>query len=116
MIGEKIKVRRKEKGLTLSELANRTKVSKSYLSYIERDLKKNPSIDVLKKLSSVLDLSIEELINEQELYNEHSGEHLDEEWLQLLQQAIKSGITKEEFKQFQDFVKYKAWSNEKDKG
>ncbi|WP_078597183.1 helix-turn-helix domain-containing protein [Evansella clarkii] len=58
MIGKVIRQKRKEKGISLSELSRLTGVSKSYLSYIERGLKKNPSIDVTKKIFKTLDLPI----------------------------------------------------------
>ncbi|MGQ4665879.1 helix-turn-helix domain-containing protein [Metabacillus halosaccharovorans] len=35
---------RKQKGLTLSEVAKQAKISKSYLSNIERNLNLNPSL------------------------------------------------------------------------
>ncbi|MDQ0858415.1 transcriptional regulator with XRE-family HTH domain [Bacillus sp. V2I10] len=41
MIGERIKYLRQQKGYSLAELAG---VFKSYLSYIERDIQKNPSM------------------------------------------------------------------------
>ena len=63
MIGNKINKLRKQKGLTLSELAERAKVSKSYLSNIERDLNKNPSIHIIEKISAVLQVEPSVLIN-----------------------------------------------------
>ena len=44
MIGKNIYWLRKEKGLTLSELAERANIAKSYLSNIERNINQNPSI------------------------------------------------------------------------
>ncbi|MDQ0254397.1 transcriptional regulator with XRE-family HTH domain [Evansella vedderi] len=58
MIGDIIKKRRKERGISLSELSRMTGVSKSYLSYIERGMKKNPSIDVIKRIFQSLNLPI----------------------------------------------------------
>ena len=58
MIGEIIRHRRKERRISLSELSRMTGVSKSYLSYIERGMKKNPSIDVIRKIFSTLNLPI----------------------------------------------------------
>ncbi|MFA9559366.1 helix-turn-helix domain-containing protein [Evansella sp. AB-rgal1] len=58
MIGDIIRRRRKEKGISLSELSRMTGVSKSYLSYIERGMKKNPSIDVIKRIFHSLNLPI----------------------------------------------------------
>lgn len=44
MIGNKIYKFRKQRGLSISELAERAKISKSYLSNIERNLNSNPPI------------------------------------------------------------------------
>ncbi|WP_425481221.1 helix-turn-helix domain-containing protein [Metabacillus lacus] len=64
MIGQKIKRLREQKGLTITELAARSGVSKSYISSMERDIKKNPSIEVLSRLSKVLQVEIGELVRE----------------------------------------------------
>ncbi|MGX2961370.1 helix-turn-helix domain-containing protein [Peribacillus sp. JNUCC 23] len=45
---------RKQRGLTLSELAEKAFISKLYLSNIERSLNKNPSIQVLEKIAGFL--------------------------------------------------------------
>jgi XRE family transcriptional regulator of biofilm formation len=62
MLGTFIQKLRQEKGLTLSQLAVKTKISKSYLSHIERNIQSNPSIDVLKKISVALEVDIPTLI------------------------------------------------------
>ncbi len=49
LIGQRIKQYRKEKGYSLSELAEKAGVAKSYLSSIERNLQTNPSIQFLEK-------------------------------------------------------------------
>ena len=49
MIGKNIYLLRKEKGLTLSELAERANIAKSYLSNIERNINQNPSIQIVEK-------------------------------------------------------------------
>lgn len=58
MIGDIIRKKRKERGMSLSELSRVTGVSKSYLSYIERGMKRNPSIDVIKRIFQSLNLPI----------------------------------------------------------
>ena len=52
MIGQRVKKMRMEKQLSLSELAERTKITKSYLSNIERNICTNPTIGVIQKLAS----------------------------------------------------------------
>lgn len=56
MVGKRISELRKEMGMTLTELAQRAGVAKSYLSNIERDLQKNPSIAFLNKICIVLNI------------------------------------------------------------
>ncbi|WP_416149356.1 helix-turn-helix domain-containing protein [Salipaludibacillus sp. HK11] len=70
MIGDMIRHRRKEKGLTLSELSRKTAVSKSYLSYLERNMKKNPSIEIVKRIFYTLDLPLSSLMYQEKIINE----------------------------------------------
>ncbi|MFC0905291.1 helix-turn-helix domain-containing protein [Clostridium sp. MT-14] len=62
MIGDKIKNIRKTKGLSQKKLAEASGISPSYLQQLELGQKKNPSIDVLNKISKALDINIKELI------------------------------------------------------
>ncbi|WP_158734942.1 helix-turn-helix domain-containing protein [Alteribacillus sp. YIM 98480] len=110
MIGKKIRLYRRTKRMSLTELSRKADVSKSYLSYIERDVKQNPSIEVLKKIAAVMDITVEELIEDSlpSIYEE--AHDLDEEWLNLIQEAIDAGISKQQFKDFQEYIKYEKWS------
>ncbi len=62
MNGKKIRTLRKDRGMTLNQLADQSGVSKSYLSYVERGLQKNPSVDILSKLANAMDIPFIELI------------------------------------------------------
>lgn len=104
MIGEKVKIYRLKKGMSLSELAERAGVAKSYLSSIERNIQSNPSIQFLEKIASVLDTTVEVLLVEQP--TEENG-HLDTEWESLVREAMESGVSKEQFREFLDFNKWK---------
>ncbi|MBP1971184.1 XRE family transcriptional regulator of biofilm formation [Virgibacillus natechei] len=104
MIGEKIKNKRQEKEMSLSELAERAKVAKSYLSSIERNLQTNPSIQFIEKVSKVLGVSANDLIKED---NTEVTDKLDDEWLSIVQEAMKSGVTKEQFKEYLEFNKWR---------
>ncbi|MFD2761210.1 helix-turn-helix domain-containing protein [Lentibacillus juripiscarius] len=106
MIGEKIKRLRMEQGLSISELANEAGVAKSYLSSIERSIQKNPSIQFIEKISSVLGVSADDLIRETR--GSKMDEQLDEEWMMIVQDAIKYGMTKEQFREFVDFHKWRT--------
>lgn len=107
MVGKRIKQLRTEKKLSLSELADRAGVAKSYLSSIERDIQSNPSIHFLEKIAAVLDVSVQTLIHSPTTENNTLD---DEEWLKLARQAMNSGISKE---QFREFLEYQMWRNKK---
>ncbi len=49
MIGERVKKLREDKKMSMTELADKAGVAKSYLSSLERNLQTNPSIQFLKK-------------------------------------------------------------------
>lgn len=56
-IGDRIRKLRKDKGLSLNELARRSGFAKSYLSQIE-NLKREPSISALSQIAYVLEVDI----------------------------------------------------------
>ena len=51
---------RKEKGYTLLEFADKTGVSVGYLCHLEKGSRKNPSMNVMKKIASALNKTIAE--------------------------------------------------------
>lgn len=63
--GKNVKKERIRKKLTLEELAERSKVSKSMLSLIERE-EKNPTIQVAAQIAEGLDVTISQLLGEQQ--------------------------------------------------
>jgi transcriptional regulator with XRE-family HTH domain len=52
---------RLEKGIGLNELARQIEIEPSYLSQLERGEKKNPSKNIMEKISNALDKSVQEL-------------------------------------------------------
>ena len=62
-IGKRIKSKRKERGFTQQELANKANISRSYLGDLEGD-RYNPSIDTLKDIADALGVDITELIED----------------------------------------------------
>ncbi|WP_462411171.1 helix-turn-helix domain-containing protein [Neobacillus sp. Marseille-QA0830] len=113
MIGERIKRLREHKGFSITELATLANVSKSYLSYIERNLNKNPSIHFLMKVAKPLDVSIEYLLTGIEGVEPQTDmqdkELLDREWKGIIEQAIVDGINKEDFREYINYIKFKIW-------
>jgi transcriptional regulator with XRE-family HTH domain len=61
-LGNTIRNLRVAKGLTMLELATAVGIDKSYVSYLESGTKTNVSLDILKKLSQVLQVPLTELI------------------------------------------------------
>lgn len=57
-----IKELRQDKGLSIRELASLSKVSHSYLSQIENNIKDNPSSEILRKIAKPLGVSYAELM------------------------------------------------------
>jgi XRE family transcriptional regulator, master regulator for biofilm formation len=106
MIGLRIRSLREEKGYSISELAKRAGISKSYLSQIERNLQVNPSLHLLSKLAQTLDATLDDLIGvEQE--NILNNERLDRDWAVLITRAIEKGMSKEDFKELSDYIRFK---------
>ena len=101
MIGSRVKKFRKEKRMSISELAEKAGVAKSYISSLERDLQTNPSIQFIEKITRALDISIDSLIQD-----EPAKGNLDSEWLEIVEEAMKSGVSKEQFK---DFIEFNKW-------
>lgn len=101
MIGKRVQQLRLAKGMSLTELADRAGVAKSYLSSIERDLQSNPSIQFLEKVGNVLGVSVDQFLHPAE------EEHLDSEWSELVREAMSSGISKEQFREFLEFNKWR---------
>ncbi|MFC0560984.1 helix-turn-helix domain-containing protein [Halalkalibacter alkalisediminis] len=99
MIGEMVRKYRIEKGFSLSELAEHTGIDKSYLLSIERKIHLTPTIEVLEKITSALDVSMDTLISE------CSSEATDPVWDDLVIDALEAGMSTEDYIQFIQFVK-----------
>ncbi|MEH7342876.1 helix-turn-helix domain-containing protein [Bacillus sp. JJ1532] len=107
MVGMRIKRLRIEKGLSINELSEKAGVSKSYLSYIERGIQQNPSLQVLSRLAKTLDTDVEDLLDQKKKAEPTEMYQIDREWIELIHDAIDIGVTKEEFAYYLDFIKFK---------
>lgn len=63
-VGEKIKQRRKEKGLTQQKLADFAEVSRNYLALVETDARK-PSFAFIEKISRHLEIDTKTLLSDE---------------------------------------------------
>lgn len=61
MYQNRMKEIRKEKGITLTEIANKTGISIGYLSHLEKGTRKNPSVEMMDKISKCLDKSVSDV-------------------------------------------------------
>ncbi|WP_027955582.1 helix-turn-helix domain-containing protein [Halobacillus kuroshimensis] len=105
MIGRNIKRVRKQQGITLSELANRSGISKSYLSNLERDLKQNPSIQIMKNIAGVLRVDIEEIIDP------IKGEETKRmnEWGDFVAVASEYGLEQDMLDEYKEVIAFIHW-------
>ncbi len=61
MYHNQLKKIREEKGMTLIKLSESAGVSVGYLCHLERGSRRNPSIEVMEKISKALNKSIAEI-------------------------------------------------------
>ncbi|MBW8348406.1 helix-turn-helix domain-containing protein [Bacillus sp. IITD106] len=111
MIGTNIYEIRKSKGLTLTEVADRAGIAKSYLSNIERSVNKNPSINVVEKIAKVLDVDVRILLNPN---FEQKPMQLDKEWVDFARELKESGVGKEQFEEYKTLIEFIKWKKEND--
>ncbi|WP_419872070.1 helix-turn-helix domain-containing protein [Candidatus Pristimantibacillus sp. PTI5] len=109
MIGERIKSLREKKGYSITKLADLAGVSKSYLSYIERNMQNNPSLQVMAKIAAPLDSNIEYLLGEEHLPKLNQDEILDEEWRAIIKNAVDEGMSKGDFQVLKDLIRSNMW-------
>lgn len=64
-LGDRVKQRREEKGITPAELARRASIAKSYLSEIESNNATRPSGSILYRLAEALGTTIADLLEKE---------------------------------------------------
>lgn len=115
MIGERIKHLREKKGYTLTQLADLAGVSKSYLSYIERNLQNNPSLQFLSKLAITLETTLDYLMDDEEnKISAITNNFPDEEWRYLAEKAINEGMSIEDFSRYKDYISFLKWKKKQE--
>lgn len=113
MIGDNISRIRKQKGLTLTELAERANIAKSNLSNIERNINQNPSIKVLKKLAIVLDVELVTVLGIK--LEEDENQLPEEEWTDFIRRLKKQGVTATQLKEYGKVIEFIEWKNKESK-
>ena len=61
-LGRVLKALREDRGLSQVDLAKKASVGRTYIVKLESGDKKNPSLDILKKLAKALDVPVTELL------------------------------------------------------
>lgn len=69
IIGERIRLIRREKGISQEELAHLSALSDTYIGQIERG-EKNITVDSLSKIAASLEISLEELFRFSESFSQ----------------------------------------------
>lgn len=115
MIGTNINHFRTQSGITLSELAERAGISKSYLSSIERNLKQNPSIQVIEKIALVLNVDLKTLL-QVNLPNPETEQAHDGEWHDFVEALRQAGIEKDNVQDYKILIEFIKWYQERKQG
>jgi XRE family transcriptional regulator of biofilm formation len=111
MIGHNIYKIRKQRGLTLTDLAVKTGISKSYLSNIERNLKQNPSIHVMEKIAAVLNVDLKALL--MVATHVEMREHIETEWVEMINEYKDTGLDRDRIHEFKMLLEFMKWYNDK---
>ncbi|CAI6293016.1 MULTISPECIES: helix-turn-helix domain-containing protein [Bacillus] len=73
-VGQRIKAIRKERKLTQVQLADKAKLSRSYLADIERD-RYNPSLSTLESVAGALGVQVSAIVGEENIIKEEPAEY-----------------------------------------
>lgn len=107
MIGKNIAKIRKSRGYTLSELAELASISKSYLSNIERNVYKNPSLEIIQRIAKVLNVDLLTLLNPHA--SSDKDFNIEKEWIDFLTELKELGIEKEQIQQYKTVIEFIKW-------
>lgn len=110
MIGQNIYRIRRKKGFSLTELSERANISKSYISNIERNINKNPSIQVLTKIANVLEVGLESLLDMKASIE--CPQQIESEWIEFINDLKDSGIQKGQIQEYRPLIEFIKWKNE----
>ncbi len=63
-LAENIKLARSNKSISQRELAEITRVTPAYIALLETGDRRNPSLEILQRISEALEISVNKLIDE----------------------------------------------------
>lgn len=90
-IGKKILYLRKSKNMTLPELAERSGLSKGYISQLENEKIISPSIDTIKKLADSLNVTLADLLEVPSVSTSRIPEKMDKGLEELIEERRRKG-------------------------
>lgn len=90
-VGKRIANLRKLKNLTLPELAEKSGVSKGYISQLENEIIISPSVDTLKKLADAMDVTIADILELQKVNAINIPEIKDKTLEEFLEERRRGG-------------------------
>ncbi|WP_081909293.1 helix-turn-helix domain-containing protein [Flavobacterium sp. ASV13] len=73
-LGATLKDARKNVGLTLRQVEEMTDISNAYLSQLENEKIKNPSVNILSKLSSLYKVSLKTLLSNAKMIDKNEAQ------------------------------------------
>lgn len=107
MIGPRIREIRSKKKISLSQLAQRSDVTKSYLSQIERNICTNPSIEFVEKIAAGLNIEPEILVGwdkDKAFGSSDSFAHM---------QKYLFDMDNEQLKELKEYIDFTLWKRNK---
>ncbi|MGA6841341.1 helix-turn-helix domain-containing protein [Priestia megaterium] len=105
MIGDRIRTIRVQKRMTLSNLAEKAHVTKSYLSNIERNISTNPTIEFIEKVALALNMKPESLLGWEKDENEISN--LENSFLYVKKYLLT--MDDEQLVELKDYIDFILW-------
>ncbi len=84
--------------MSILELAQKTGISTSHLKKIEEDKYSYPSVQKLEQIANVLNIPVQLLLGPQT--SQEKETELDDVWIEVVKEAMESGVSKEQFKAF----------------
>jgi len=110
-LGNTLKTARKKLGLTLVQVEESLKISNAYLSQLENDKIKNPSANILYKLSKLYHIPLNDLLADAGIIDRKEEEQVSEHNRFMDRIAFSSeNFTpqeREEVLRFLEYLKYK---------
>lgn len=90
-VGENIRLLRRQRGLSQEKLALKAGINTSYMGEIER-AEKSPTIDIIEKIASALDIEIERLFH----FEMKSTKNAEMTYLEKINYELRNRTKKEQ--------------------